>query len=442
MLWSRSNRAEDEGHRWALALQASPPQAAALLKPLRRRGHRPSTVQQREVLEALESLGPGERVLPALCLEWGILEGHRKRVWALAFSPNGETLMSGSEDGTVGLWEVPKGRLQALLPGHEEMVTSPLFSPRGDLLATASYAEGEVWLWEVATGRRKATLSAAALLLCFSPEGKTLATGSGWGKEVILWDVERGERQGVLEGHEGPVRAMAFSPDGRWLATGSLDGTIGLWSRRGQQEARWRGHRGGVLTLAFAPQGNLLASGGLDGRVGLWDLEGKGPRWLEAHQAKVVALAFSPPGNLLVSESEDGLLCLWEVRRARRLCSWRNLEQRGASLAFLPDGETLMTTSDYTEARWWEVQGGGLIATGPEWVQALSLDGKHLATAERGGRIRLWRLMGQIPLAQWSEEEMEATQGWEGRQVHPRSPEAWNFVGALLRLRRERPGHG
>jgi WD40 repeat protein len=114
-----------------------------------------------------------------------------EEVYALAFSPGGEALAAGEEDGTVRLWDVAGGHERWHLRGHEDIVHSLAFSPDGRLLASGGLVDNGVCLYEVASGkvlRRYAGHEGAVAVLAFAPGGGTLASGS-WDTTVLLWDV-------------------------------------------------------------------------------------------------------------------------------------------------------------------------------------------------------------------------------------------------------------
>ena len=170
--------------------------------------------------------------------EKGTLEGHTETVWSLSFSPDGKTLASGSADGTVGLWDVVSGRERAYL-NYPDGISSISFSPDGLTLAGGSW-DGAILLWDVASGQAKASFEGhehSVLSLSFSPDGKTLASGGGsstdvyeyWDGTILLWDVASGRKKATLDGHEYSVSSLKWSPDGKTLASGSWDGTILLW---------------------------------------------------------------------------------------------------------------------------------------------------------------------------------------------------------------------
>jgi len=215
------------------------------------------------------------------------LTGHTWWVLSVAFSPDGKLLASGSWK-VIKLWEVATGREVRTLTGHTDWVRSVAFSPDGRLLASGSCgqpltqspwcAQGEIKLWDVASGSLVRTLSGHTwwvLSVAFSPDGRLLASGSwdGWDGTIKLWEVATGREVRTLSGHERGVRSVAFSPDGRLLASGSEDDTIKLWEVATGREVRTlSGHERDVRSVAFSPDGRLLASGSGDKTIKLWDI--------------------------------------------------------------------------------------------------------------------------------------------------------------------------
>ena len=326
------------------------------------------------------------------------LEGHSNWVYSVAFSPDGKTLASGSYDNTIKLWDVQSGKLTTTLEGHSNRVNSVAFSPDGKTLASGS-SDKTIKLWDVQSGKLTTTLeghSGTVYSVAFSPDGKTLASGSS-DKTIKLWDVQSGKLTTTLEGHSNWVYSVAFSPDGKTLASGSSDKTIKLWDvQSGKLTTTLEGHSGTVYSVAFSPDGKTLASGSDDNTIKLWDVQsGKLTTTLEGHSGTVYSVAFSPDGKTLASGSDDNTIKLWDVQSGKLTTTLEGHSNRVNSVAFSPDGKTLASGSYDNTIKLWDVQSGKLTTTlegHSSWVNsvAFSPDGKTLASGSYDNTIKLW----------------------------------------------------
>jgi WD40 repeat protein len=172
---------------------------------------------------------------------WGRLQEHRDDIRSLTFSADGRMLATASLDGTVKLWDLPSAEGRASFGDKLAISRTTIrpgstgsdcvaFSPDSLLLAYADNANGNIDLWDIKS-RRKLT-SVPGLLAVFAPDGKSLATAAGkWlPREAKLWDVATGKLKATFKGgHKDIIIALAFSPDGRKLVTGSRDRTVQVW---------------------------------------------------------------------------------------------------------------------------------------------------------------------------------------------------------------------
>ncbi len=241
--------------------------------------------------------------------------------WAVAISRNGQYWAAGSRRGEARVWREEGRLLHLAWQAHTDTVRALAFSPDGRTLATGSW-DGTIKLWDIESGALLWTswFTDNIESLAFAPDGRTLASG-GDDATVQLWDATSGTHRQTLSGQRGPVFALAWSPDGSLLASGGIDEGIRLWELSGAKPETFvrmlAGHTNWVLGLAFAPDGTQLVSGSWDATVRLWDVESLSLRQtLTGHTDRVRAVAWSPDGRLLASCGFDQTIWLWDVERS------------------------------------------------------------------------------------------------------------------------------
>jgi WD40 repeat protein len=252
---------------------------------------------------------------------------NRTPVLAVAFSPDGATVVAGGMGGTT-LWD-HANRTPRTQPLSDKLslVRATAFSPDGGVLVTAGMNQAdkptELTFWDTKSYERLGAVEAGenVYTVAFSPNGSILATGNHQG-EIRLWDTGTRQPIGeVLKGHTGPIGTLVFSPDGTRLASAGDDGAIRLWDVATRRMAGdpLVGHSGVVYSLAFHPDGRTLASGGGDSSVRLWNVPAR--KQISAshvgHRQPVRAIAFSPDGKTLASAGEDMAVRFWDVRAVK-----------------------------------------------------------------------------------------------------------------------------
>ena len=262
--------------------------------------------------------------------------GHTGSIYALCLSPDGKTLVSGGRDTTLKIWNLntignykpisPTSRvigdgLIDTITGHSESINCVAFTPNQQILVSGS-EDNSIKLWDLATGECLATLEeheAAVKSLAITPDGQLLVSGSA-DNTIKLWQLPDNASESIcadpiytLTGHTDWVKCLAITPDGQTLASGSQDKTIKLWQLdTGELKSTLVGHWGEVNCMAISPDGQRLTSCSWDETIRLWHLGTlKQLHSLSGHQGAIACFALSPDGQPIVSSSWDHTIRLW-----------------------------------------------------------------------------------------------------------------------------------
>lgn len=212
------------------------------------------------------------------------LQGHQKRVRAVDVSPDGKTIATGSQDGSVRIWNAETGEeLKKFDFATKEKGTEILdvqFSKNGDKLAIVGFellAVFDTKTWQKTTADliqfADRNINLNGWKVAFSPLEKTIAVGN-WTGETILLESDKLNILRTLKNHQSNVKSLAFSADGKILATGSWDRTVKFFNvQSGDVVNELKGHFAGIHEIAFSPDGKTLATAAGDFNVNLWNAE-------------------------------------------------------------------------------------------------------------------------------------------------------------------------
>lgn len=351
------------------------------------------------------------RVSEGQMLRWptsvGVLKGHSNSVEALAYSPDGNNIVSGGLDWTIRIWDTATGAsVSEPLKGHTGPVTSVVYSPDGRQIVSGSW-DHTIRIWDATTGapvgeplkEHADTVSSVA----YSSNGRSIASGDMAGT-IRIWNAKTGMPMGEpLKGHTDSVTRVAYSPDDRHIASSSQDYTIRIWeAETGASVGEpLKGHTLWVTSLAYSPDGRNIVSSSYDLTVRIWDAE-KGKvigKPLKGHTQIVTSVAYSPDGRSIVSGSYDHTMRIWDAVTGMPVGEPLKGHSLGVtSVAYSPDSRTIVSSSCDHTVRIWDASKGDAIGKPPKEHSgritsvACSPDGLNIASGSLDLTIRIWDL--------------------------------------------------
>ena len=363
--------------------------------------------QMRQVIDALLSAESEQH-------ERVRFDGHPNAVRSAAFSPDGERIVTASDDKKVRIWDAQTGEHLRTLEGHSGTVWTVIFSPDGKRIVTAS-EDKTVRIWNPETGQRLRTLEGhggPVNSAAFSPDGSQIITASD-DQTACIWDAQTGERLKVIKGHRRRVDFAAFSPDGARIVTASKDKLARIWdARSGESLIELKGHEEEVHSAAFSPDGSQIVTASEDKTARIWNAR-KGEVLAELPHPDHVAFAeFSPDSARVITASDDNTARIWDARTGSILVKLKGHDGVVNFAGFSADGTRVVTASDDRTARIWDAaEVVGELKGHEDYVYsvAFSRDGASIVTASKDGTVRIWDAGTRVRRATLNGHEGAAT---------------------------------
>jgi WD40 repeat protein len=361
------------------------------------------------------------------------LQGHTNIVLCVAYSSDGERIVSGGEDKTLKIWDSSTGTEIRTLKGHTGVVYCVAFSPDGKHIVSGGEGEkafgpGELKVWDADKGVEVLSLKVHTndvWGVAYSPDGKHIVTASADGT-LIVWDASTGAEILSFKGHSPSsptfVQCVAYSPDGKRIVSGDVNGLLKVWDAATGAEVRSiHAHHKQVNYVAYSPDGKRIVSGSGDrgyrgpqtlqrvpgprmaGDLKVWDADtGAEILSLKGHTLRVSSVAYSPDGKRIVSGSWDETVKVWDADTGTETLTFKGHTNKVSAVAFSPDGKRMVSGSWDKTLKVWDADKRAKVFSleahvDPVSSVAYSPDGKRIVSTsgakEQGGRsgeVMVW----------------------------------------------------
>ncbi|HEV2947979.1 MAG TPA: hypothetical protein VGX70_11410 [Gemmataceae bacterium] len=328
------------------------------------------------------------------------LRGHTETLYAVAFSPDGRMVTTGSFDKTIKLWDLSGKEIRTYNgpAGHQNLVLSLAFSRNGQMLASGS-SDNTAKIWDVplSSPLREFAFAAPVGAMTLSPDGTKIAGGGSDGA-IKVWNTADGKPMQTITGHTGAVNDLAYSANNQLLASAGADQTLRFWNAGdGKPIASVLAHSGPVSAVAIHPNNTLAYSAGVDGTPKLWQLPIPGSRAFPAFAEAVTQVVESPNGAQILSASADKNVRLSNFADGQLVRQFAGAGAGVTTAAMAPNGPLVAGGTADNRVLIWNAADGKLLhqclAHGaPVTSIAFHPQNTHLLSAGKDGSIKLWTM--------------------------------------------------
>ncbi len=302
------------------------------------------------------------------------------------FSAENRLIATGLENGTVALWTSDlEGKPPLALTHGTDEVFAVKFVNAGKTLVSASKAQG-IKIWQrqsnnLFTLQQEITTEENIMSVAVSEQAKTIASTSMKSDIITLWDLEGNLVKHLKHSrHSDRINGLDFSPSGRMLVTGSADATVKVWDLEGSQPVKTIEADKRILSLVFIDE-HTVAIGTTEGTVETLNISnGSGEDFGGRHSGNVHSLAISADAQRLVSVSENSELKVWQIESKQLIETVQGYGEEMTAAIFAHTNSSVISTSTDSSIRLWEMERGAGSIAGTE--PRFSADSKMIATAQ------------------------------------------------------------
>ncbi|ETO28818.1 WD-40 repeat-containing protein [Reticulomyxa filosa] len=331
--------------------------------------------------------------------EYPYLEGHSDAITSIHYSPDGRTVVSGSTDKTIRIWDL-ESRKEIQKINHTAAIHQVQYSPDGKHILSCSI-DATVRIWDTTSGElfRHFQLEDTVLHAQYSFSGHMIVACSKIGN-IQFWDVNSGRALAGFNRIEIGIQSVQFSPDDSMILGCLKDSTIRLWNINSKKEVQvFKGHSDLIKTVQYSHDKRTILSCSTDKTIRIWDVEsGNEIQKFVGHLFAVDMAQFSPDDRTIVSCSKDRTIRIWNVESGRESNSLEGHLGNVTGVLYSSDGSTILSCSvDKTIRRWDAVTKQKLIKLdghkGAIKNIRFSPDGLTIASGSADKTIRIWDTM-------------------------------------------------
>jgi small GTP-binding protein len=244
------------------------------------------------------------------------LLGHTNAVNAVAITPDGKQIVSGSKDHTIRVWDLVSGNEIKVINAHDASIRS-LALTRDGTYAVSGSEDNSAQVWDLKKGTRLRTFEGHdswVRAVAITPDSQLVVTGS-FDLTLKVWELATGRLVYTLSGHKGVIYSVAITPDGRYALSGSGDRTVKIWDlTTGSLVRSLEGHSDAVISVNVTPDGQHVISGSKDKTIRIQNLaSGELVRLIEDPRITAWALATTSDSRYFVSAATDNFLRIWDL---------------------------------------------------------------------------------------------------------------------------------